>query len=139
MSPKSKVLSLGSKVRRVDWEHREQVALMRWAGLARQEFPELELLFAIPNGGARNVIVASKLKAEGVKRGVPDLCLPVARHGWHGLFIELKAPGGRATPEQAVWLEKLTQAGYLARLCVGWEAAERVIRMYLGKVPAVER
>ena len=46
-------------------EHTEQVTLMQWWALAHQQFgiPE-QLLFAIPNGGERNVIVASKLKAE---------------------------------------------------------------------------
>src|SRR5262245_64718583 len=53
------------------------------------------LCFAIPNGGARDVITAGRLKAEGVRAGVPDVCLPVARAGYHGLFLEVKRPDRR--------------------------------------------
>ena len=62
-------------------EHQEQKALIQWARLNQQRFPELDLLFAIPNGGLRNIRVARKLKSEGVKPGVSDLFLPVARKG----------------------------------------------------------
>src|SRR5699024_10256580 len=75
-------------------EHDEQVQLIRWAGLARGAYPALRWLHAVPNGGARNIVVARKLKAEGVQRGVPDLCLPVPRGPYHGLYIELKRAGG---------------------------------------------
>src|SRR5699024_826416 len=71
-------------------EHDEQVQRIRWAGLARGAYPALRWLHAVPNGGARNIVVARKLKAEGVQRGVPDLCLPVPRGPYHGLYIELK-------------------------------------------------
>lgn len=39
--------------------------------------PELEWLHAIPNGGARDGFTAASLKAEGVKRGILDMFLPV--------------------------------------------------------------
>ena len=66
-------------------EHAEQVALFKWAEFAAARWPELTLMHAIPNGGHRNKITAARLKAEGVRAGVPDICLPVARGGWHGL------------------------------------------------------
>ena len=56
-------------------EHQEQVALFRWAEFAIARWPELALMYAIPNGGHRHKAVAAGLKAEGVKRGVPDVCL----------------------------------------------------------------
>ena len=76
-------------------EHAEQTALFCWAALpeVRAEYPVLELMFAIPNGGERNKIVAGNLKAEGVKAGVLDIFLPVPSKGWHGLFIEMKVAG----------------------------------------------
>lgn len=134
--------------RRVDHEHRAQVAVVTWATLARAEFPELALLFAIPNGGHRNVIVARKLKAEGVKPGVPDLCLPVARGGWHGLFIEMKAgptrnaEGGTrkgvVSVAQAQFALALQTQGYRVATCWGSEAAIGVLREYLRLVPTVK-
>lgn len=43
-------------------EHYEQVALFDWARQAEGRFPELGLLFAVPNGGARNVVTGTRLK-----------------------------------------------------------------------------
>ena len=117
-------------------EHQEQVALFRWADLNKSTYPELTLMIAIPNGGHRHQSVAKKLKAEGVKPGVPDIFLPVARHGYHGLFIELKKPKGRTpagkpTKTQLEWMQYLTDEEYLAVLCVGWDAAKTTITGYL--------
>ena len=67
-------------------ESQEQQALFEWAELSKRCFPELELLFHVPNGGARSKATAGRLKAEGVKPGVPDLCLPVPRGAYHGLL-----------------------------------------------------
>lgn len=112
-------------------EHQEQVALFDWARLTEGRFPELALLFAVPNGGARNVVTGQRLKQEGVKRGVPDVWLPVARGGYHGLVIELKAGKGRPTAEQKAWLEALEAQGWLARVCVGFENARDLVAQYL--------
>lgn len=112
-------------------EHREQRALMNWARMARVHWPELALLHAIPNGGHRNGVAAAPIKAEGVRRGVPDLCLPVPRGTHHGLYIELKAGKGRPSREQSWWLAALRAQGYHAVLCRGWEAARTVIEDYL--------
>ena len=80
----------------VPTEADEQIALFEWAALQSGRFPELTLLHHVPNGGSRNKIEAARLRAQGVKSGVPDLCLPVARGGNHGLYIELKRQrGGR--------------------------------------------
>lgn len=118
-------------------EHDEQKALFDWAELVTGRFPELERMFAIPNGGDRHPVVAAKLKAEGVKPDIPDILLPVARGGYHGLFIELKkpkdsTPAGRATKGQIECLADLGDQGYFAALCVGWDAARKTIVDYLG-------
>lgn len=112
-------------------EHYEQVALFQWAQLERNSKPELALMFAIPNGGQRNIIVASKLKAEGVKAGVPDICLPVSCHGFHALYIELKTTSGRMQQNQIEWQKALNEAGNLAVTCYGWTHARDTIVEYL--------
>lgn len=72
------------------------------------------------------------LPAEGVKAGVPDLCLPVARGQYHGLYIELKRQrGGRTSDHQSEWLDALSAQGYKAALCYGWEQAAGTIIEYL--------
>lgn len=126
-------------------EHEEQAALFRLIDLYAPSYPALASVFAVPNGGHRHPAVAARLKAEGVRRGVPDiLCLvprplppaghPVDSAPWfpyHGLAIELKRPGGHVAPEQDAWLARLTAAGYLAVVCVGWAVAWRTLVRYL--------
>lgn len=113
-------------------EGQEQATLMSWAGMQSCVYPELGLLFHIPNGGSRSKAEAGRFKAEGVRAGVPDLMLPVARGEYHGLFIELKRlDGGTVSQEQKTWLRELKEQGYYATICLGWESASRVIRAYL--------
>ena len=112
-------------------EHDEQAALFRWAELNRKKHPELELMFAIPNGGHRHISVARRLKAEGVRACVPDIFLPV-NYQYHGLFIEMKAGRNTSTPAQIWWHEHLRAAGYCVEVCYGWEAAAKLIEQYLG-------
>ena len=110
-------------------EHQEQVAVVKWFD---HQYPRLRgKLFAVPNGGQRHPAVAAKLKAEGVRRGVPDLWLPVRTDCFAGLVIELKVKGGRLSPEQADWLDHLTGEGYMAVVCVGADAAMATISGYL--------
>ncbi|MFZ2190441.1 MAG: VRR-NUC domain-containing protein [Candidatus Magasanikiibacteriota bacterium] len=94
--------------------------------------PELALLFAIPNGGARSPATAAKLKATGTKAGVSDMFLPVARHGFHGLWIELKKlKGGKESQEQKDWGAAMQAQGYAYCCCLGWMAAARALMLWL--------
>lgn len=112
-------------------EHQEQAALFKWAAMNRRTFPELELMFAIPNGGWRHKITAAKLKAEGVKPGVPDIFLPVPRLPYHGLFIEMKARTRTATARQNEWHIALRKAMFDVVVSHGWEQAVSEIMDYL--------
>lgn len=112
-------------------EHREAVALMEWCRLHEARYPELRLIYAIPNGGIRQRGMAGKMKAEGVKRGVPDYHLPVARGPFHSLYIELKARGGRLTPEQKEWAQALADQGNKWVCAAGWTSAVYFIEEYL--------
>lgn len=114
-----------------DQEHQEQKTLFGWAELAKGRWPELALMFAIPNGGHRHKAVAARMKAEGVKRGVPDICLPVPRGEWHGLYVEMKTSSGTVSKEQKAWLRSLQSQGYRVAICRGWEAAKAFIEDYL--------
>lgn len=114
-------------------EHFEQVALFIWADSAgaRAKHPELEMLFAVPNGGHRHKATAGKLKAEGVRRGVPDLMLDVSRGGFHGFRGELKAEGGAMSIDQRAWRDRYKAHGYYHVVAVGWEAMRDEILGYL--------
>lgn len=112
-------------------EANEQEILFRWARLVRCTYPELDLLYHIPNGGSRNELEAASLKRQGVKAGVPDLCLPVARGEYHGLYIEMKYGKNKTSDKQNEWISALTAQGYAVAVCYGWEEAQRLITKYL--------
>ena len=113
-------------------ENQEQAALFEWAEAASGKYPELRLLHAIANGGKRDGRTAAVLQWTGVKPGVPDLCLPVARGGFHGLYIELKRlKGGVLSINQKTWLGLLAREGYKAVMCRGWLDARDTILNYL--------
>jgi hypothetical protein len=111
-------------------EHLIQKAFFQWASF--QRFPGIELLHAIPNGGARHPAVAGKLKAEGVKPGVPDVAWPVARGGFIGLAIEFKHGDGTPTKEQRQRIDALQKEGWCVAVCWSWEAAARLLQGYAG-------
>lgn len=113
-------------------EAQHQATLFKWTLAVRQKYPELKLMHHIPNGGSRDKIEAVNLKRQGVKRGVPDLHLPVARGIYHSLYIELKTEKGKTTPEQDWWIEELSMQGNLCKVCRGWDSARQVIEYYLG-------
>lgn len=112
-------------------EAQDQTTLFEWAGLQRGKYPKLDDMFHIANGGYRDPREAANLKRQGVKAGVPDICLPVARGGYHGLYIELKYGKNKPTLEQQVWLGRLLRNGYEAKVCYGWEQAKNEIIKYL--------
>jgi hypothetical protein len=117
---------------RIPTEAEEQKLLINWSDVMSRRWPELRLLFHIPNGGSRNAREAKNLKEQGVKPGVPDLFLPVARHGYHGLFIELKRrKNGKLSDEQEKMLGNLREQGYCAWVCKGADSAIELITGYL--------
>lgn len=112
-------------------EHDHQEALFQWAFLQRNKYPELNLMFAIPNGGKRNITTAMKLKREGVKAGVLDIFLPVARKGYHGMFTEMKVKPNKPSTKQVEFIEKLTEQGYHCVVAYSFDEAKTAIIHYL--------
>jgi hypothetical protein len=117
-------------------EHAHQCAVMQWLALHGKAWAYLNLLYAIPNGGDRTQWVGAAMKAEGVKVGVPDLCLPVPAGGYPGLYVEMKVPskvsakdGGRS-PKQVQWCQDLRQQKYAVVLAFGWQAAVDALILY---------
>ena len=109
-------------------EHILQVACVNYF---RLRYPK-GLIYAIPNGGQRNVIVASKLKAEGVLSGVPDLHIATAKKGFHGLYIELKnGKAGKVSDNQKTIMEKLQSEGYRCEVCRSFDEFKNVVNDYM--------
>lgn len=113
-------------------EDAEQKAVFDWAAY----FPVLRWLHAIPNGGMRDPREAARLKAQGVKPGVCDIFLPIARRDYHGLYIEMKrdtkSGPARPTPKQSEFMAYANDEGYLAVVCYGADEAIEKIRWYMG-------
>lgn len=112
-------------------EHREAVALMQMVTLHERRCPKLKYLAHIPNGGARSKAASGKLKAEGVKKGVPDYLWPVRSRQFIGLAIELKAQSGEVSAEQEDWIEHLQAEGWFCIVAYGWEKAWEAIEVYM--------
>lgn len=108
-------------------EHELQVKVIQECDKRAKHNPAWSMCFAIPNGGHRHPAVAGKLKAEGVRAGVPDLFLPVARHGYYGLFIELKAGTNKPSEAQRTWMRRLQEAGYYCKVI--WDSPDEVIEL----------
>jgi hypothetical protein len=112
-------------------EHNEQVALIRLCRAYANQYPELIAIYAIPNGGARTAVTGARLKAEGVKPGIPDLHLPVARGGYHSLYIEMKAGTNKPSVSQLAIMDLLRDCGNQVIVCYSAEEAMVNILVYL--------
>ena len=122
----------GQPKKNISSETQEQEALFRWADFAVSKYPELELMYHVPNEGKRTVSNGAALKRQGLKKGVPDICLPVPRGNYHGLYIEMKKIGGKPTAEQKYYINELAKQGYAVYIAdKGWSDAAEMIEWYL--------
>lgn len=113
-------------------EHLEQRDFFDF--LRKLEFgnPDIRFVYAIPNGGLRNIRVAKSLKDEGVKPGVPDICWPCPMGEFHGLYIEMKRTKlGKVSADQRVWIDWLKEKGCYVEVCKGFEEAKNVFLTYI--------
>lgn len=121
-------------------EHQEQAFLMQWCDLHRNKYIGIDKIFAIPNGakvafkkvgrGKSFSPEGQKLNREGRKKGVPDLCLPVARGGYFGLYLEMKSETGEVSDDQKLYLDWLNAYGYLGVAAWGADDAVKILEWY---------
>lgn len=113
-------------------EHNLQGACVRWF---RLQYPQ-HIIFAIPNGGQRNVVVAAKMKAEGVTAGVPDLFIPHPTKIYHGLFIEMKnGKHGRLSESQRQMIGLLMRQGYACVVARDFDDFRDKVDRYFKELP----
>lgn len=122
-----------AKINKCMSEHMEQVHLFAWIKKQTLKYQPMELIFAIPNGGLRNKITGARLKAEGVKAGIPDIFVPIPARNYHGAFIELKStnPCTNLSNKQGKILPKLINQGYCTTVCHGHDKAIEFLSWYL--------
>lgn len=111
-----------------------QKAIIRWSSTLEPRFPEFKWIYHIPNGGKRNSFEAQGLKDQGVRAGIWDLALDVARGGFHGWRCELKKPGSNPVlrPEQAEYGVFLEQQGYCCIVSSEFEQVKEHLLRYIG-------
>lgn len=95
-------------------------------------YSQYNFIYAVPNGGLRNVKVASKLKAEGVLAGVSDLVVPFPSKGFNGAYIEVKTLKGKPSEKQTTFINEMKARGYYATFVYGVRDAIDTIDEYLG-------
>ena len=127
-------------------EQKEQNAVVSWA--ATRALPDVyrdsvvgRYLFAIPNGGRRNAREAARLRNQGVKAGVSDMFFAFSRHGYRGVWIEMKVQAGAfggdgdrrrsVSPEQRDWILLMRGQGFAAAACWGADEAKALLDAYL--------
>lgn len=115
LAAKNVILSLPS-------EHDEQAGFVQWF---RARWPRV-VIFAIPNGGKRDIRTAKKLNREGVTPGIPDLYIPA----W-GIWVEMKRQkGGRISADQEVMIQYLEHIGHTVIVGYGaLDASEKLLRL----------
>jgi hypothetical protein len=112
-------------------EHDIQVSFFRWCKLNAHRHPALACIFAIPNGGHRDIRTAARLKAEGVRAGVWDVFLPCPSFMGGGMFIEFKSGKNKLTDLQSEFWTILSDK-YAFKVAYSWPDAARAVETYLG-------
>ena len=95
-------------------------------------YPVLQMVRSDQAGMRTHPNQANKAKAGGMRRGFPDIDVPLARKGYGGLHIELKAGKNRPTQDQQWWLDRLREQGRMAVVCHSAHDAWNVLAEYLG-------
>lgn len=103
----------------------EQITVVEWCEAMRIPIAH------IPNEGKRSPVAGRIMKRMGLRKGFPDLFVPLPKGGFHGLLIEMKAKGGKTTKEQEEWLDLLNQNGYAVTIAFGADEAIRKIKRYV--------
>ncbi len=108
----------------------EQAKVIAWARASERNYPYLQLLHCSLNGVKMTKAQAVRAIAQGMKKGVADLFLPVKQGGYGGLYIEMKSAKGRISIEQSKFLKDVSDNGYAAFVCYSADDAIKRIEDY---------
>ena len=96
-------------------EAQAQAAYFQILALNEKRLPRLKWIHASMNGAsASSKAAAAQRKAQGQKSGVSDICIPIARNGYHGAWFELKIKPNKLTDAQKEFLDAMVDNGYYA-------------------------
>ena len=120
-------------------EHSEQATVIAWAQMMEGTYPELRWLHSSLNGIMIpaplriRVAIIRHMKNEGMKVGIPDLFLPVARQSYHGLYVEMKIGNNKPSDKQKEFMAFAEEQGYLDKVCYSADEAIEALQWYLQK------
>ena len=104
-----------------------QKAVMEWVNLK----PTIKnFIIHIPNEGKRSARYGKSLKDMGMRPGVADLFIAMARHECNGAWIELKSTNGVLTEQQKEFLHDMEEQNYFTQVCGSIESAIATIDWY---------
>lgn len=111
-------------------EHDHQVNYFKWVDIKLKSDERYLNIYAVPNGGLRNIRVAVKLKKEGVRSGVLDINIDWPSGGFNGLRIEMKVGRNKPTDNQKEWIKRYNRAGFKTEVCYSFDEAIKVTENY---------
>lgn len=99
----------------------------------KYKIPDERALMAFPMQGRRTIQAGRRLKAEGMRKGLPDMFLALPTTESAGLWLELKATGGKPSPEQVQFGQMLVALGYDFQICYGFDCTVEAITRHVAK------
>lgn len=134
MTKPKKELSVDSE----EWAHRETVLMLK------RDYPDVIFRTDFAAGLRLPIWIAKKHAKMQSSKAFPDLFIYSPQKGYHGLAIELKAPGRRIKKQNGDWadddcrrqnnmLTRLDDLGYAAYFASGYPEAKIIIDWYFGK------
>lgn len=120
-----------SKAPRKSEEFDNQSAYFQILALKEKQYPMLKFIFAMQSGAYLSIKTRMKEKKAGMKKGVPDVCIPIQSDGYGGAYIENKSAKGRLKPEQKEFIEHLEKNNYCVKVCYTLDEAILFTEEYL--------
>jgi hypothetical protein len=112
-------------------EEAEQIKFFDFCRAMEHTHPAYRLAWHVPNERKASIIRRAKMKLAGVKKGVPDITIPVPNDKYAALYIEMKVKPNKPSPEQINMLKDLNAQGNYAAICWSADEAIELIQKYV--------
>lgn len=118
--------------RQEEFEHQATVFSILDLEANRRRYPFLKFIYASSDGADKDKRARDRARVSGMRRGVPDICIPFRRRGYAGAYIENKSAGGRLSREQEEFIEHLRKEGFCVKICYSADEQLKFLEWYLG-------
>jgi hypothetical protein len=112
-------------------EELEMFAFFDFCRIMESQHPAYGMAFHVPNERKASIQRRVALKRAGVRKGIPDIVVPVPNDKYASLYIEMKVKPNKASPEQMAVLRHLNAVGNYAVLCWSANDAIEIVKKYL--------